>query len=429
MQEMLAPTTAIKGVGLGDSLRPGHRRPLLRRLRRRLDRPRQPRGRRRRPHRPDPGRRHRRDRHPRRPPLRPPQRRRARRPPRRLDAPRPPLHQGLPRQVRQHGHQRPHRGDPQVGLMNRLSFVCELVLCRVGDAHPPFQGGGVFDNLLSFLRIATQTRDGSHATRRNLRAVPPAGTHLRHGPRAPGAYPRPHGDRSPLRGDRHQPIHPRDALLLARRADGRRRLRRPTLGPRRLPGSLGEIAASLSAVYEKLQGIEPDVCRTLRDGHGRAARTAWCINSAPPCPSRCPATAPRSSTATTWPGPSTASGRRGRPVPRPCRARPWWSSTRPPCWSSTSSPARTPMPRSGALVEQVLAGGRARRPVDRRPQLLHDAARLRRPSPGRKFPGPAAPVDALLGGGHAVGRRRPGRHRIGPRADDPVTEVRTATGR
>src|SRR4051794_30685693 len=34
--------------------------------------------------------------------------------------------------------------------------------------------------------------------------------------------------------------------------------------------SLGEIAASLTAVYEKLQGIEPDVCRGLvRDTAGR----------------------------------------------------------------------------------------------------------------------------------------------------------------
>ena len=36
MQEMLAPTTAIKGVGLDDKCGPGHRRPLLRRHRRRL---------------------------------------------------------------------------------------------------------------------------------------------------------------------------------------------------------------------------------------------------------------------------------------------------------------------------------------------------------------------------------------------------------
>ena len=36
MQEMLAPTTAIKGVGLGDKVRPDHRRPVLRRHGRRV---------------------------------------------------------------------------------------------------------------------------------------------------------------------------------------------------------------------------------------------------------------------------------------------------------------------------------------------------------------------------------------------------------
>ena len=116
MQEMLAPTTAIKGVGLGDKCALvtdgrfsggtagasiGHVSPeaavggpigLL-----------QPR-------------RHRRDRHPRRPARRPPLRRGARHPPRRLETARPPLHQRLPRQVRRHGHQRRHGGDPEVGL-------------------------------------------------------------------------------------------------------------------------------------------------------------------------------------------------------------------------------------------------------------------------------------------------------------------------
>ena len=66
MQEMLAPTTAIKGVGLGESSRLGDRRPVLRRHRRRIDRPREPRSRRGRPDRPDPGRRHHRHRYPRR---------------------------------------------------------------------------------------------------------------------------------------------------------------------------------------------------------------------------------------------------------------------------------------------------------------------------------------------------------------------------
>jgi hypothetical protein len=39
----------------------------------------------------------------------------------------------------------------------------------------------------------------------------------------------------------------------------------------------------------------------------------WCTNWTRPGPSQCRATTPRSSTATTWPGPSPASGRRERP--------------------------------------------------------------------------------------------------------------------
>ena len=116
MQEMLAPTTAIKGVGLDDKCALitdgrfsggtagasiGHVSPeaavggpigLLER------------------------RRHHRDRHPERRPLRPALRRRARRPPRGLDAAQAQGHLGLPGPLRQDGHQRGHRGDPQVGL-------------------------------------------------------------------------------------------------------------------------------------------------------------------------------------------------------------------------------------------------------------------------------------------------------------------------
>ncbi len=44
MQEMLAPTTAIKAVGLDDKCAPGDRRPIFGRNRGRFDRPRQPRG-------------------------------------------------------------------------------------------------------------------------------------------------------------------------------------------------------------------------------------------------------------------------------------------------------------------------------------------------------------------------------------------------
>ncbi len=87
MQEMLAPTTAIKGVGLDDRCRPDHRRPILRRHRRGIDRTRQPRGGRRRPDRPDPGRRHHRHRHPRRRAVGPAVGRRARPPPRGVGRP------------------------------------------------------------------------------------------------------------------------------------------------------------------------------------------------------------------------------------------------------------------------------------------------------------------------------------------------------
>ncbi len=117
MQEMLAPTTAIKGVGLGDNVRPDHRRPILRRDRRRIDRPRQPRGGRRRPDRPLARRRHHRHRYPQRRPFRPALRPGARRPPCGLDAAQAQGHLGLPRPLRQDGHQRGYRGDPQVGLI------------------------------------------------------------------------------------------------------------------------------------------------------------------------------------------------------------------------------------------------------------------------------------------------------------------------
>ena len=64
MQEMLAPTSNIMGMGLGDVGRADHRRPVQRRHARRVHRPRLARGGRRRPHRPAPRRRHDHDRHP-----------------------------------------------------------------------------------------------------------------------------------------------------------------------------------------------------------------------------------------------------------------------------------------------------------------------------------------------------------------------------
>jgi dihydroxy-acid dehydratase len=64
MQEMLYPTSYLKSKGPGQGLCPRHRRALLRRLLRPLDRPRLARSGGRRHHRPRPGRRHHRDRHP-----------------------------------------------------------------------------------------------------------------------------------------------------------------------------------------------------------------------------------------------------------------------------------------------------------------------------------------------------------------------------
>ena len=57
---------------------------------------------------------------------RPALRRGARRAPRAAWKPsRPPLHQRLPRQVRRDGHQRRHRGDPEVGLRKESTIVLD----------------------------------------------------------------------------------------------------------------------------------------------------------------------------------------------------------------------------------------------------------------------------------------------------------------
>ncbi len=118
MQEMLAPTTAIKGVGLDDECAAGHRRAVLRRHGRGVDRPRQPRGGRRRPDRPDPGRRCHRHRYPERRAVRAAVGRRARAATGRLHPAPAAVRHGLPRPLRQDGHQRGYRGHPQVGLID-----------------------------------------------------------------------------------------------------------------------------------------------------------------------------------------------------------------------------------------------------------------------------------------------------------------------
>src|SRR5512135_3285251 len=182
--------------------------------------------------------------------------------------------------------------------------------------------------------------------------------------------------------------------------------------------SLGKISASLTAVYEKLKGIEPGVCRCLvRDTAGLLPPLVRQLDATLPdlvpgyrakvldgnhlardrAPDRAHAGEPRRA-----PAGSGAGGprfgdddghRRGPVRGRPC-------------------PGAIPG-RSGA------ARGRTRRPVDRRPQLLHDPVPLRGPGPSRVLPGPAAPADAALGADDALDRCRPGRHRARPGADDP----------
>ena len=204
---------------------------------------------------------------------------------------------------------------------------------------------------------------------------------------------------------------------------GARRLRRPALGPRRLPGlarrdrrladgrlreapghrarrlprpSSGTTAGRLAPLVRQLDATLPQPVPGYRakilDGN-HLAGTEHRLKADADDPRRGPA-----GPGPGGPRPGHHAGHRRRPV----RGRP-----RPGAVPARPGPAR----------------GRARRPVDRRPQLLHDAAPLRHPRPRRLLPGPAAPVDAPLGGGHAVGRRGPGRHRDRVRADDPVTEA------
>ena len=87
------------------------------------------------------------------------------------------------------------------------------------------------------------------------------------------------------------------------------------------------IDASLQALYGKIGRMEPAVARRWS-----APPTSDSPRSSPPpaasAPASCPAIAPRSSTATTCPGPSTASWSCAPSGPRPCPATPWSSSTR-----------------------------------------------------------------------------------------------------
>ena len=121
MQEMLAPTTAIKAVGLDDKCALVTDGRFSGGTAGALDRSRQPRGRRRRPDRPAKERRHHRHRHPQWRSLCPALRIRARREKRRLVCPQAQDHIELPLPLRQDGHQRRHRRDPQVGLTKQTA--------------------------------------------------------------------------------------------------------------------------------------------------------------------------------------------------------------------------------------------------------------------------------------------------------------------
>ena len=174
--------------------------------------------------------------------------------------------------------------------------------------------------------------------------------------------------------------------------------------------SLGEIAASLTAVYEKLKGLEPGVCRALRPGQRRAARAAG--PSARRRLARAGAGLPRQDPRRQPPGRHRAPLPATRDHPRRGPAGAGAGGPRPGHHAGHRRRALRGRPRPGAVADRSgAAGGRARRPLDRRPQLLHDPVALRHPRRRRQLPGPAAQVDALLGGGDAVDRGGPGRHR------------------
>ena len=96
--------------------------------------------------------------------------------------------------------------------------------------------------------------------------------------------------------------------------------------------SLGEIAASLTALYEKLKGLESGVCRAfVLDNAGRLAPLVRQLDATLPQPVP-------GYRAKILDGNHLAGTEHRVPATR---------TTRPPCWSSMWSRARTPTPRSG----------------------------------------------------------------------------------
>ena len=146
--------------------------------------------------------------------------------------------------------------------------------------------------------------------------------------------------------------------------------------------SLGEIAASLTAVYEELKGIEPGVCRGfVTDCAGRLRGLVQRLEMTAPQPVA--GYRAKSSTATTWPGPSIARRRSVPPAPRPCPGKPWRSWTWPPL--RRCRPLRGRLHPGACPDRSGPARGRAAGPVDRRSQPVHDAVDLRRARAGGSF--------------------------------------------
>src|SRR5512135_182653 len=154
--------------------------------------------------------------------------------------------------------------------------------------------------------------------------------------------------------------------------------------------SLGEISASLTAVYEKLKGIEPGVCRGLvRDTAGRLQPLVRQLDATLPDLVPGYREGPRRQS----PGRDRAPDRAHAGEPR--RA-PAGSGAGGPRFGDDDGHRRSPVrgrPCPGAIPGRSgAARGRTRRPVDRRPQLLHDPVPLRGPGPSRVLPGPSAPA-------------------------------------
>ena len=87
------------------------------------------------------------------------------------------------------------------------------------------------------------------------------------------------------------------------------------------------VGATIDAVYDKLDGTETGRLGRAGPRDGRAVGSGHRRDGAAAGRTGCRAIASGSSTATTWPGPSTGSRSCGRSAPGPCPAMPWSCST------------------------------------------------------------------------------------------------------